>query len=275
MKLILLCLHGWGANHHSFDELRKELNGSGIEILTPDLPGFGKEPEPEKPWTTYDYAEWVMEWVKIHIPPPLPLPQGRDASPKGEVLFALLGHSHGGRIAIKLASRYSLHTTHYKLEHLFLCAAAGIRHPRHIKRAIGLTLAKTGKLFLSIPGIRYLQPIGKKLLYKLVRVHDYELASSIMRQTMINVCKEDLRPLLKNIRVPTDIFWGEDDGMTTMSDGIFMHRQIKGSHLHTYPHTRHRVHRDRAKEIAQIIMSNVTLSSTKGGIACHSSSSSP
>ncbi|MBI3335996.1 alpha/beta fold hydrolase [Candidatus Peregrinibacteria bacterium] len=245
MKPILLCLHGWGADHHSFDELKEALKDSDIQILTPDLPGFGKEPEPEKPWTTDDYAEWVMEWIKRNLPPLLhPPPQG-EVPPQS---FALLGHSHGGRIAIKLAAQNNLH-----IDHLFLCAAAGIRHPRHIKRAFGLTLAKTGKLFLSLPGMRYLQPIGKRLLYKLFRVHDYEQASAIMRQTMINVCKEDLRPLLKNIRVPTDIFWGEDDGMTPLADGQYMHEQIKGSHFYTYSNVRHRVHKDKAKEIADII----------------------
>ena len=59
----------------------------------------------------------------------------------------LLGHSHGGRIAIKLVAEGKI-----KPDHLFLCAAAGIRHPRNIKRILGLTLAKTGKVFLRIRG---------------------------------------------------------------------------------------------------------------------------
>lgn len=236
MKIVLLCLHGWGGSKESFTELRAALEGSSIEILTPDLPGFGDEPEPARPWSTDDYADWVEHWlVHQHLPRP-------------ERPLWVLGHSHGGRIALKLAARKSLPITH-----LFLCAAAGIKRPRHIKRIIGLTLAKTGRFFLSIPGLRALEPLGKKLLYRLVRVHDYEKASPVMRQTLIKVTNEDLRPLLQSITLPTDIFWGTDDGMTPVADAHVMHKGINGSQLHLYKGIRHGVHRERAGEIAAVI----------------------
>lgn len=234
MTPVLLCLHGWGGDKNSFAELREALSGAPVEILSPALPGFGSEPEPTEPWTTDDYADWVEAWWKR---------QGRGDAP-----LLLLGHSHGGRIALKLAARGTV-----PIRHLYLCAAAGIRHPRHFKRIVGLTLAKTGKFFLSIPGFSRLQPLGKKFLYKLVRVHDYEEASPVMRQTLINVSAEDLRGLLPSIDVPTDIFWGEDDGMTPVRDSIMMHAAIRGSRLHRYPGVRHRVHRDRAAEIAEAV----------------------
>lgn len=143
------------------------------------------------------------------------------------------------------------------IDHVYLCAAAGIRHPRHFKRIIGLTLAKTGALLLSIPLLRRLQPLGKKLLYKLVRVHDYEQASPVMRQTLIKVSAVNLRPLLKTINIPTDIFWGTDDGMTPYTDALVMQKEIPESVLHTYEGIRHGVHRDRAKEIAAVIRAQI------------------
>lgn len=247
MKPILLCLHGWGGSKESFTELRAVLQGTEIEILTPDLPGFGDEPEPSKPWTTDEYTEWVERWLSQRI-----------ANSDQRLALHLLGHSHGGRIAMKMAARGHANSSplpahRLLLHHLFLCAAAGIRHPRHFKRIIGLTLAKVGAVVFSIPGLRSLQPTAKKLLYKLVRVHDYENASPIMRQTLINVSQEDLRPLLSSIEVPTDIFWGTEDGMTPISDASIMHDAIKGSRLHTYSGVGHRVHRDKAKEIAEVI----------------------
>ncbi len=237
-KLVLLCLHGWGGSKESFTELREALRGTDIEILTPDLPGFGDEPEPTKPWTTDDYADWVIEWFH----------KQQFNQPTSQPATFVLGHSHGGRIAIKLAAEKRI-----PIEHLYLCASAGIRHIRHFKRIIGLTLAKGGKALLSIPGMKSLQPVGKKFLYKLVRVHDYEKASAIMRQTLINVTEEDLRPMLPLIDVPTDIFWGEDDTMTPVSDGYLMHEKIQRSNLQVYKGIRHRVHRDKAEEIAKAI----------------------
>lgn len=238
MRNVLLCLHGWGGSKESFSELREALRGSDIEMLTPDLPGFGDEPEPSKPWTTDDYVEWVLDYLESRIN-------------NQESRIFLLGHSHGGRIAIKIAAEHRL-----SIAHLTLCAPAGIRHVRHFKRILGLTLAKCGKVLLSIPGMRALQPCGRKMLYKLVRVHDYEKASPVMRQTLINVTEEDLRPLLPLIHVPTDIFWGEEDHMTPVSDGYLMEKKIQGSRLHIFPGLRHRVHREKAGEIAEVIRYN-------------------
>ena len=237
MNHTLVCLHGWGGSKESFTELRAALEGSGINVLTPDLPGFGEEPEPKKPWTVDHYAGWVSGFVTHNV--------------KGS--FILLGHSPGGRIALKLAARKTL-----PIEHLYLCAAAGIRHPRHFKRIIGLTLAKSGKALLAVPGLKKLEPIGKKLLYKLVRVHDYEQASPVMRQTLINVSAENLQPTLKDIDVPTDIFWGKEDGMTPFSDALIMEREIPNATLHAYDGVRHRVHRDRADDIAAIIRTHLS-----------------
>lgn len=233
MKQVLVCLHGWGGSRESFTELRAAL-GDACEIHTPDLPGFGGEPEPSRAWSVDDYADWAEQWIASHVQSSQPI--------------HLLGHSHGGRISMKLATR-----GHVRIAHLYLCAGAGIRRPRHIKRLIGLLLAKTGKFFLAVPGLRALQPLGKKLLYKLVRVHDYEKASPVMRETLIKVTAEDLRPLLPHIRIPTDIFWGTDDRMTPFADASLMHERIVGSRLHAFPGVRHRVHRDKAPDIAQVI----------------------
>jgi pimeloyl-ACP methyl ester carboxylesterase len=250
MSSILLCLHGWGGSSESFTELREALKASDLVVLTPDLPGFGGNPEPPRAWTTDDYADWVALWV-------------RDELARRNVhvdRFFLLGHSHGGRIAMKLATEP--HESVPAIDRLFLCASAGIKHPRHLKRAFGLTLAKTGKFFLAIPFLNRLAPLAKKLLYKLVRVHDYERASPLMRQTLINVTQEDLRGLLEDIKVPTDIFWGENDGMTPVSDGRLMHDRIAGSTLTVFPGVRHGVHRDSAVQIAQRILERASAPSS-------------
>ena len=242
MRTVLLCLHGWGGSKESFTELRQALTGTDILILTPDLPGFGNEPEPSRPWNTDDYADWVRAY----------LVKNQSLSGNEQPLLYILGHSHGGRIAIKLAVSGE-QVASSTIGHLYLCAAAGVRRPRHFKRILGLIFAKAGSLLLSIPGLRRLQPLGKKMLYRLVRVHDYEQASPVMRETLIRVTQEDLRPLLPSIMIPTDIFWGTEDQMTPIADAEVMHKAIKGSRLHTYPGVRHAVHRDRAREIAAVI----------------------
>lgn len=249
MKPILLCLHGWGGSKESFTELREALadtphhaHGSGagqVEILTPDLPGFGSEPEPPKPWGIDEYAEWVEEWLKKNALHPL----------------YLLGHSLGGQIAVKLALRGNL-----PIHHLFLCAPAAIRPHFSLRRTAGYIIAKCGRTLLGLPGLSLLQPLLRNTLYCLMRVHDYEKASAIMQKTMIRVTHQDLTAELHKITVPTDLFWGTDDRLTPLKNGFLMQKLILGSTLHTYPATRHSVHRDRPREIAAIIRARMNFS---------------
>ncbi len=45
----------------------------------------------------------------------------------------------------------------------------------------------------------------------------------------------------------------KDDTMTPFSDALIMKKEIQGSVLHTFENVRHRLHRDKAKEIAEVI----------------------
>ncbi len=246
---ILVCIHGWGGSKESFNLLREALKDTDVQILAPDLPGFGQEPDPVRPWTNDDYADWVERWMQGQG-----LGQGQE--------FQLLGHSHGGRIAIKIAWRQSTnklanHQTSKPVNHLYLCAAAGIPHPPTIKETFGLIGAKIGGAVLAIPGLRWIQPIARKILYKLLGVHDYERASPIMKETLKLVTDDDLTPLLRSIDIPTDIFWGTADTMTPYSDALVMKQEIPGSTLHTFDGERHRIHKDKAKEIAAVIRGRI------------------
>jgi pimeloyl-ACP methyl ester carboxylesterase len=229
---VLLCLHGWGASHESFTELCEALRDDPVQIIAPDLPGFGGSGEPPSAWSVDEYADFVEELMSA-----LNLHEVR-----------LLGHSFGGRIAIKLAARADT-----RISHLYLCAAAGIRHRRDWKRGIGHAFSAFGKMMRKIPGVTLIEKPVRTLFYKLLRSHDYEQASPRMKETMIRVINEDLSPLLSQIAVSTDLFWGEEDTMTPIRDGKLMHQNITGSVLHTFAGVRHRVHRDRAAEIASVI----------------------
>ncbi len=232
----LLCLHGWGrgVDGEAFSALREALKGDAIEVVTPDLPGFGKSGEPPRAWTVDDYADCIEALVREL--------QLQDVF--------LLGHSFGGRIAIKLAARASSPPW---ISHLYLCAAAGVGRDLHIRRKFWLFIAKAGNAIFLIPGFSSLKPFARKVLYKLLRVRDYEQASERMRETMKAVIDEDLTPILERITIPTDLFWGTEDTLTPLRDGQLMNTKIVQSKLHIFPGVRHAVHRERAKEIAEVI----------------------
>lgn len=235
MRPTLLCLHGWGGSSSSFDALRQALAGAEVDILTPDLPGFGAEAEPPHPWNVDDYGRWVVHWLQANR---------RENGP----LF-VLGHSHGGRIALKLAAEQSLVP-----DRLFLCAPAINRRGRYaLRRSVGFILAKSGKAVLSLPGISALAPLARKALYKIMRVHDYERASPLMQKTLVLVTRDDVSMLADQVTTKTDVFWGEEDRQTPVEDGEFLKAHMPRCTLHRYAGVRHAVHRDRATEIAAVI----------------------
>ena len=53
---IVLLLHGWGANITLYRSVIDTLK-QGRRVIALDMPGFGKTPEPPKPWCVDDYVD--------------------------------------------------------------------------------------------------------------------------------------------------------------------------------------------------------------------------
>ena len=85
----VVALHYWAGAGHEFDAVRALLPAD-VQLLAPDLPGFGQQPAPlHFDYSVRAYADWVAAYLAEH----------RVAS------FTLLGHSMGGKIALLLAAR--------------------------------------------------------------------------------------------------------------------------------------------------------------------------
>jgi len=89
MPHTILALHYWAGSGREFNALRPLLP-PGATLLSPDLPGFGRQPAPAGfDYSVGAYADWVAAYLEeqnVHE-------------------FALLGHSMGGKIALLLAAR--------------------------------------------------------------------------------------------------------------------------------------------------------------------------
>ncbi len=218
MKLGIIILHGWGSRVEKWLPFKKELERAGFEVFLPHLPGFGKTVPPKKSWGVSDYAHWVQDYIK-------------ENSLKN---YFLVGHSFGGRIAIKIASRNPAGLTG-----LTLVNSAGIKPRKTLKRLAFLVLAKIGKIFFFLPPFCFFKSWAKWMLYKLAREKDYYQAKGMMRKTLKKVLSEDLRADLKKIKIPALILWGEKDKMTNLADGILMNNLIKNSSLITFPEAGH------------------------------------
>lgn len=231
---LILMLHGWPANSADYAELAPILAQSGFRVIVPDLPGWGQTPPPPTAWSVSDYMRWVQAFVEsLSLPP-----------------YILFGHSFGGRISIKYVLQYP-----YQVRGLVLCAAAGIKpNPYTVKRRLLKRTAKAGQAVFSIPGFRVLAPYARKLLYRAAGSTDYLQAEGVMKETIVKVLDEDLSPLLAEIRHPTLLLWGSEDGATPLSDGEGMAKHIPHASLHVFEGARHNLPKQHPALVAEKVI---------------------
>lgn len=210
MKKVII-LHGWTYSLEKWQVFLGLLKEKGIEPIMLHVPGLTSKND--KVWSIGNYVNWLKEIVDKE---------------KGKVV--LIGHSNGGRIALNFAIKYP-----EKISKLILIDSAGIYHnelPLALKRVIFRTLAKFGRAMKGSSIIR-------NAFYKLTGESDYKKADLNMRQTMINLLNSDKLLKPEKIQAPTLIFWGKEDKIILLSDGILMHKLIKNSRLQIIKNARH------------------------------------
>lgn len=205
----VLVLHGWGASIGAMHPIINQLS-QNFRVIAPDLPGCGKSSDPNRPFTVNDYSKLILEFIReVGIENPI-----------------LVGHSNGGRITLHLNGVY-----HLPVRKNILIDAAGIKAKPTLRRTMRQYSFKTVKTVLSFP----LWKKQSESLLNRARRHygssDYNNATPVMRQTLVNLLSEDLTPILPDISAPTLLIWGEKDTATPLSDAKIMEANIPGSGL--------------------------------------------
>lgn len=211
-EIPIILLHGWSVDSDKYIETANQLAISDpmSVIFIPDLPGFGKSDDPLEAWIVDDYVNSVKKFAD---------------SLKLEK-FVLIGHSFGGRIAIKFSVKYP-----EKLRVLVLTGAAGVKHPLTFKQKIFYIAAKMGRVLFSLPLINKLERSAQRLLYRAAQEKDYYEAQGVIRETFKKVIDEDLTDYLEKIETPALLVWGANDRSTPLKDAYLMKNKIPKSCL--------------------------------------------
>ena len=218
-KTIIL-LHGWGLSADRYTPLIQELSRMGYSMYTPDLPGFGKTNMPKKPLYLCDYVEFVETYIKKHsIINPI-----------------IIGHSFGGRIAIKYAS-----DCEHLLSGIILSGAPGYPSVKKWKWILSYLISKLANAVFFLPYIHDHEEKIRSWFYTIVGARDYSRASGTMRETFKNIVSEKLDGYIKQIYVPTLLFWGEEDIIVPVRVAERMSKTIANSKLVILPHGKHSV----------------------------------
>jgi len=230
----MLILHGWGSNSERWEKVAELLEQKNLQLIIPDLPGFGKSDVPPVAWRLDNYVDWLSEFVEK-------LPELKGG-------FCLLGHSFGGALAAKFAIRYN-----QKVKKLFLVSAACVRKNTGVKK-VYYRFAKMMKIFKFLP----FYDLMRKAAYKyIIRKSDYVYQDGIMKDTYLNVILEDLTYKVSFLKVPVVMIWGDKDESTPMDQAELLHKKIFNSKLAVIKDAGHALNANMPGILSDNILANI------------------
>jgi pimeloyl-ACP methyl ester carboxylesterase/predicted amidohydrolase len=217
-----------------------------FKMVTVDMRGAGESDKPADNYTIDLYAEdlnSIIEELK-------------------EENFVLVGESMGAQIAIKYVTTYPT-----KVSKLVLIggtpkiiAADDFPHgyPLEVTNRLLVLFQKSYsgglrtfmKLIFPEPGTEYLKELGFNICQKTTK----EIAVNCFS----NFLKEDLRPLLGKINIPTLILHGEKDMAVMLEGANYMHENISGSKMYIFKDKGHVLSITAADKFNRILKEFVT-----------------
>lgn len=194
LKNEIVILHGWGLRGQNYKVLANFLENEGSKVYLLDLPGFGSEPLVNNNMILDDYVIFLKKFLdKNKIKKPI-----------------LIGHSFGGRVAIKYLWRYK-----NAAKALVLTGVPIIRHVT-IKRKIAYFVAVLGGFVFSVFP-KETKIFMRKVLYSLIGEWDYYKAGPL-KLVFKNIIGEELTTFVKNISIPVLLVWGKEDMVVPATD---------------------------------------------------------
>ena len=173
----VVCLHGWGRSATDFTAVCSGLNAASVY-----LPGFGTIDPPASAWAPADYADWLAASLDETHP------------------VILVGHSFGGRVAVRLAAKYP-----------------------HLVKALVLTGVPLTKLHQAkgpdwryalvrfLHGLRLVSDQQMESARRRFGSADYRAATGVMREILVKTVAEDYLDYLATLNMPVEMVWGEFD----------------------------------------------------------------
>ena len=242
---VVLFLHGWGTDFASFRVFLDRMSAA-YRVCALDMPGFGKTAEPPSAWGVDDYADFVLDFLAgLGI---------------GEAI--LIGHSFGGGISVKLATREGMPL---RIQKMILVDSAVIRRRRTLGQRLRTAVYRLGRNVLQSEAVRKRYP---DLLERWRRSHgsaDYRNATPRMRECLVKIVGEDLTPCLPRIACPTLLIFGENDTATPVSDARIMEKLIPGSGLVVLKNAGHYSFLDQSYAFGRVLDSFLNIGPNGGG----------
>lgn len=217
----VLALHGWNRSGGDFAGIL-----AGTDSLAVHLHGFGSTAPPPVAWGSVEYAEHLA------------------ASLDGTGPYVVVGHSFGGRVAVRLAAARPDLVTSLVLTGVPLVRATPPPRPRPVLR-----LAK------RLHAARLLPASVVERLRRSSGSADYRAAEGVMRDVLVRVVTEDYRDDLTRLTVPVHMVWGELDDAAPLAGARLACDLVAGARLDVVPGAGHLLEGDLEQAVGAAVRS--------------------
>ena len=224
----VILIHGFGSSLHTWEPWAEGLDDR-FRVIRLDLPGSGLSP----PDPAHDYTDDHVIALLLALMDRLDVPRA-----------SFVGNSIGGRLAWTLAAGHP-----DRVDRLVLVAPDGFASP-------GFAYGQRPSVPLAMQAIRYTLPRGllranlavgyadpKALTEPTVtRYRDLMLAPGAreaMLQRMAQTVLRDPEPMLRRIRSPVLLLWGEKDAMIPFANAADYQRNLANVRLVALPDLGH------------------------------------
>ena len=215
----IIALHGWARSGADFAPILV-----GCDALALHLPGFGTTTPPPEVWGSREYAELVAA----------ALPDGGP--------FVVVGHSFGGRVAVRLAA-----ANPERVRALVLTGVPLVRAAPPPRPALALRVAKRLRAAHLLPS-----PVLDRLRRRGGSA-DYQAADGVMRGVLVRVVNEDYRDDLSAITAPVHLVWGADDDAAPVA-GARLAAELLGVEVEVVPGAGHLLEGDLAGAVRGAVL---------------------
>lgn len=211
----VVALHGWRRTHQDFSpSLGPESRAGALPALAFDLPGFGASPAPGDPWGSPEYAEVVA----------------RVLEDVAEAAMVVVGHSLGGRVAVRLAAARPDLVRGLVLSGAPVAPRTGTARP-----------ATPFRLARSLHRVGVLPDSAMERVRQRYGSSDYRAASGVMRQVLVRMVGESYADDVVRVRCPVELVWGDVDPAAPLAGAHWLAEQIPGARLTVCPGAGHLV----------------------------------
>jgi pimeloyl-ACP methyl ester carboxylesterase len=218
---VLVLLHGLSGSSRWWARNIPELAGNH-RLLVPDLLGFGRSRLSGRLPTISQAATLLGEWL---------------TTIEAEKV-ALAGHSMGGQISAHLAAR-----SPQLIDKLILIDSAGIPRP------LG-----PGSLLRFAAEVGPMWRWGDPTFLPTIAGDALVAGPRVLIRAIYHILRDDVRPLLPLIEVPTLVIWGERDTLVPLEDAWEFRQRIRDSRLAVLRGAAHNPMVDRPADFNRILL---------------------